>query len=88
MSLREIIEEAVKNKTEGKKVLDKKQKINRVVTNGIWICVGMIFFMMLGTQQSTLGIVIIAGFGSVFTILGSVNLYLAFKEDGVFARKK
>jgi len=88
INLRELIEDGIDKKIKKKKVLDKKQKINKVVTNGLWICIGMLFFMLLSSQQTMTGTLIIFGFGAGFTILGAISLYFVFKEDGLIGKNK
>jgi hypothetical protein len=80
--------EAIEDKKKKHRVLTKKQKINHAVINGFYICLGMLFFMTLGSQSNILVIAIVGGIGAMFSLLGGINLYLSMKEDGFFVRKQ
>lgn len=83
-----LTHDAIEDKKKKMKNLSKKQKINRVVKNGFFVILGMLFFMALGPQSNIIVIAIVGGIGAMFSLLGGINLYLDIKEDGVFARKK
>jgi hypothetical protein len=81
-----------KKKKEHEK-LSKKQKINKAITNGFFIILGLLFFMALGPQSNIIVIAIVGGLGAMFTLVGGINLIISMKADnifkeGLFVRKK
>lgn len=79
--------EAINEKKKKYDKLSKKQKINRAITNGFFVILGLLFFMALGHQSNMIVIAIVGGLGAMFSIVGGINLYTGMKAEGMFVRK-
>jgi len=84
----DIVHEAIDTKKTKTKNITRKQKINKAIINGFYVCLGMMFFMLLGQQTNIYSIIIIAGLGTMFTVVGAIYLYIGMKEEGMFGKHK
>ena len=76
--------EAIEEKKKKHAKLSQKQKINKAITNGFFVILGLLFFMSLGSQSNLIVIAIVGGLGAMFTLVGGINLIISMKADNVF----
>lgn len=88
ISFTDMVKESISSKKRKHSILTKKQKVNKVITNGFYVMMGMLFFYMLNGIENMLAVGIVAGMGVLFTVVGAINLYLTMKEDGMFGGSK
>jgi hypothetical protein len=77
---KELVDEAIDGKSKQQKTTNKKELINKLMTNGVFAIIGLCFLSALNFQSNTYSILIVGGLGGFFTIMGSINLYLTIRE--------
>lgn len=86
ISFTDMVKDSIESRKKKHSILTKKQKVNKVITNGFYVMMGMLFFYMLQGIDNVYAVAIVAGMGILFTVVGSINLYLTMKEDGMFGK--
>lgn len=85
-SFPDFVRESLKNKGKKNKVISKKQKINKVITNGVYLIIGIALLSALNLNANIITIGILGGLGSFFSIIGGYNIYLAFREVDFYTK--
>jgi hypothetical protein len=85
-SFTDFVRESLKNKKKKNIVISKKQKINKVIANGVYLIIGVSLLSAVNFNANVLTIGILGGLGAFFCIIGGYNLYLAFKEADFYSR--
>jgi len=62
----------------------RQQKINKMVINGVFTSIGILFLWTLSrTNSNIIGTIIIAGIGICFTAVGAWGLMQGYKQEGM-----
>ena len=77
---KELLEEALDKKTKENKATTKKQLVNKLMTNGVYAIIGLCFLSALNFQSNIYSIALVGGIGGFFTVMGSIQLYLAIRD--------
>ena len=80
---RNSIEFEMEKKEKEQKMKTKKQKINNMVINGLFLIIGIMFLWTLNYTANIISIVIVAGIGFGFSVIGGLNMYKAMKAEGM-----
>lgn len=77
---KDLVEEAIAGKSKEQSTTNKKQIVNKLMTNGVFAIIGLCFLSALNFQSNMYSILIVGGLGLFFTVMGSINLYLTIHE--------
>jgi hypothetical protein len=83
IDFKELVVEGLEKKKKKYDMQTRKQKINRMVINGLFLVIGIMFLWTLNMTANIISIVIVAGIGICFTIIGGLNMYKAMKAEGM-----
>ena len=70
------------------KKLSRQQKVQKAITNGIFLCIGIMFLWTLNFTNNIYGVAIIGGMALCFCIVGGIGLYHGMNQEGMFDRAK
>lgn len=80
ISFTDLVRESLNTKQKETSTTNKKQILNKLMTNGVFAIIGLCFLSALSFQSNFFTITIVGGLGGFFAIVGSINLYLTIRE--------
>lgn len=86
LSFADIVRDAIKKTEKKNKVLSRKQRLNKLIANGVYTIIGLSLLSVLNLSSNIITILIIGGLGSFFTVIGGINLYLTIKEVNIYGK--
>ena len=83
IDFRELVDESIEKKKKKYDAQTKKKKINAMLMNSLFLIIGILFLWTVNFTGNLISIAIIAGIGIVFSLIGGINVYRAFKAEGM-----
>lgn len=80
ISFTDLVRESLDTKQKETSATNKKQILNKLMTNGVFAIIGLCFLSALSFQSNFFTIAIVGGLGGFFAVVGSINLYLTIRE--------
>jgi hypothetical protein len=74
--------EQTKKEKEVKK-LSRQQKVQKAVTNGAFLIIGIAFLWTLNITNNLFAVAIVGGMGICFSLVGGWGLYSGMKQEGM-----
>lgn len=80
ISFTDLVRESLNKKTKEISKNEKKQLANKLILNGAYTIIGLCFLSVLNFQSNIFSIALVGGIGGFFTVVGSIQLFIAIRE--------